>query len=303
MNILIAGGTGLIGSRLLELLDHERHNVTILSRRKREDAPECKYVQWSPSDESINLQNLDNYDAIINLAGAGIADKRWTANYKKIILDSRIQSARTLEKYLRLTHNKPSVYIGASAIGIYGDQGDKKLLESDEVGQGFLADVTKEWETAHRQIESLSERTVLLRIGIVLSTLGGALKEIIKPAQVGMYGYFGDGSAYYSWIHIDDMCKIIIESMENANMQGVYNATNPEPVTIKKLVKSVKRAKGGFGLAIPVPAISLKTMLGEMSQMLLNSTRVIPQRLMDANFKFDHNSLVPALKDLLSKKI
>jgi len=203
---------------------------------------------------------------------------------------------------LKLRQKLP-IYIGASAIGYYGNQGSKKMEENDGPGSGFLSEVTQQWEAAHDTILSNFARSVVLRIGIVLSTQGGALKEILKPAALGVYGFFGNGSAYYSWVHIDDICKMIVESIRDENFHGIYNATAPEPITIKDLVKVVKEAKGNLGLVMPVPAFALKLALGEMTQMLTDSMRVIPTRLNDQNYKFSFPEPLEAIKDILARKV
>lgn len=302
MKILITGGTGLIGSRLVELLGPDL-NINILTRSPRLSDGNVHYYKWDPKSKSMDERALDDVDAIINLAGAGIADKRWTDDRKKVILDSRIDSASTIAKYLKERSVKPSIYIGASAVGYYGDQGEKRLTEMDEPGDGFLAEVTEKWEIAHELITSIIERSMILRIGIVLSTKGGALKEILKPSALGAYGYFGNGQAYYSWVHIDDICGMIIAALEDDKYDGIYNGSAPEPLTNKDLVKATKKGKNGIGLVMPVPTLALKIAMGEMTQMLTNSTRVIPQKLLDEKHPFKYTDAAIAIRDLLARKI
>lgn len=301
MKILITGGSGLVGSRLSSFLKKQGHEIRILSRSNR-NHDHYKYFKWDTANHEMDVSALDNVDAVINLAGAGIADKRWTKERKKVILDSRVDSAKTLYKHMQNLPSKP-IYIGASAIGYYGDRGKQELVENDKPGKGFLSDVTKKWEESQEPISTLSQRFILLRIGIVLSTKGGALKEMIKPSKVGMYGYFGNGSAYYSWIHIDDLCKMIIDALHNEEINGTYNATATSPVTIKELTSALKQAKGGFGILMPTPEIGLRVALGEMSTMLLNSTRVIPEKFLSQGFEFDFEDPVVAIKDLLENNV
>jgi uncharacterized protein (TIGR01777 family) len=251
----------------------------------------------------MDAKAMEGIEAVINLAGAGIADERWTKERKQIILNSRLDSAATLAKYITQSDSNPKVYIGASAVGYYGDRADKKLIESDSAGTGFLADVTVAWEDAHKKLSEIIDRSVILRIGIVLSTKGGALKEILKPTALGAYGYFGNGNAYYPWIHIDDICGMMISAIDDESYSGIYNGSAPEPLTNKDLVRNVKKAKNGIGLIMPVPVVALKVVMGEMTQMLTNSTRAIPQKMVNQNYKFTYTDAASAVKDLLEKRI
>ena len=251
----------------------------------------------------MDAKALAGVDVVINLAGAGIADKRWTAQRKKELLDSRLDSLSTLSVLLSVLQIKPALFIGASAVGYYGDRGEERLSESSSPGTGFLSEVTTKWEASTARVAEQHKRSVILRIGIVLSKNGGALKEILKPAALGSYGYFGDGSAYYAWIHIDDICKIIQTQIEDSSYAGTYNATAPEPVTIKSLVKAAKEAKGGWGLLMPVPVMGLKLVLGEMTHMLTDSMRAVPERLMNEGYAFEHSDPVAAIKDILDRGV
>jgi len=300
--ILLAGGSGLIGTRLTQYLDKDQYTFNILSRSQRENGENYNYFLWDTNKKTIDPTALEGVSVVINLAGAGIADKRWTKSRKKVIIESRVNSAATIQNYIDLIP-KGATYIGASAVGLYGDQGEKKLIESDTAGNGFLADVTKEWEDAHNKLKSDFSRHILLRIGIVLSEKGGALKEMIKPSQVGMYGYFGNGNAYYSWVHIDDICEMIKCSIESNDYNGIYNATAPEPISIKALIQALKAAQSGTGLLMPIPSLGLKLALGQMAEMLTNSTRVIPQRLLEQNHNFLFTDAEEAIRDILARKI
>ncbi len=302
MKILITGGTGLIGSRLVELLGSDYH-INILTRSPRPSKDNVHYYKWDPKSKTMDDKALDGVEAIINLAGAGIADKRWTSERKKVILDSRVDSAMTLAHYLKDRSDRPKVYIGASAVGFYGDRGENRLTENDGPGEGFLSEVTVTWEDAHKLVTAAIDRSMILRIGIVLSTQGGALKEILKPTALGAYGYFGNGQAYYSWVHIDDICGMMIATLNDDNYNGVYNGSAPEPLTNKDLVKAVKKGKSGIGMVMPVPVLALKIAMGEMTEMLTNSTRVIPQKLIDENYAFKYTDAAIAVKDLLDRQL
>ena len=299
--ILIAGGSGLIGTRLMQYLP-DNYQFHVLSRSKRKSTDRIKYFTWDTGTRTMDMAAWENVSVVINMAGAGIADKRWTKSRKAELLSSRIDSVLTLKEAMASLDKLP-LYVGASAIGYYGHQGDRVQTEENGAGTGFLAEVTAQWEDAHQQIFPHFDREVLLRIGIVLSKHGGALKEMLKPAAFGVYGYFGNGSAYYSWVHIDDICQIILKCMEDATYQGIYNATAPQPITIKTLVQAMKKAKGGFGLTAPVPVIALKLVLGEMTQMLTDSMRVEPTRLNHEGYPFLYTDPKVAIKDILDRNI
>ena len=300
--ILIAGGSGLIGHRLTQYLSLNKYHFNILSRSSKKDTNNISYFLWDTQKRTLDPKALQDVAIVINLAGAGIADKRWTPARKKLLLESRLHSTYTLEQAIKALPSKPALYIGASAVGYYGNQGSTIMTEDDNRGSGFLADVTAKWEDAHQRVMPLCKRATLLRIGIVLSKNGGALKEILKPATAGIYGYFGNGEAYYSWIHIDDICRIIETHIREDKYSGTYNATAPEPITIKQLVTAVKKAKGGLGLVMPVPTLALRLAMGEMVQMLTDSMRVEPKRLLEQGFEFKMADPVEALKHILAEK-
>lgn len=300
--ILIAGGSGLIGSRLIEYLSDTYH-FHVLSRSGHKNTTQVSYFKWDTTTQEVEQGALEDVGIIINLAGAGIADKRWTAGRKKELLASRVASVSTLKKAVEQQGVSLPLYIGASAIGYYGNQGSSKLVETDGSGTGFLSEVTQKWEVAHNTILENFDRSVILRIGIVLSKNGGALKEILKPAALGVYGYFGDGQAYYSWVHIDDICEMIAQAIRDKAYKGSYNATAPEPITIKQLVQSVKQAKKQFGLVLPVPSFALKLVMGEMTQMLTDSMRVLPARFLEQGYAYRYPEPIAAIRDILERKI
>lgn len=300
--VLITGGSGLIGQRMLSFLPENEYEVRILSRNKSKVQRLSNYFYWDTSRLELDPNALEGIDYIINLAGAGIADKRWTSNRKNLILSSRVNSIKTLAANKHLI-SKECVFIGASAVGYYGDRGPEILKENSSLGEGFLSEVTNQWEQATADFANFFRRSVILRIGIVLSTQGGALKEMLKPAKFGMYSHFGNGQAFYPWIHIDDLCHILKESIQSELYSGVLNATAPEPVSIKNLVNTLKDVMPGFGIQLGVPAWILKMALGEMSTMLTGSMRAIPSKLMEMNHKFIHPNLKEALQDIIQHKV
>ena len=297
LKILIGGGTGLVGSNLKNQLEDLGHKVYVLSRRN--DASSKHIITWDLETQEMVL-NGENPDVIINLTGAGIADKAWNENRKKILIDSRVDSTAIFEKYIRMGELSPKLYVSASAVGIYGDRGEEVLTEDSKTGnaQSFLVDCCEQWEEAANKLEKIVERVVIVRIGLVLSNLGGALEKIQTPVKLGGAAYFGDGRQYYPWIHIDDLSRSIIHIINNTECKGVYNGVGPEPVSMKDFMKVLKNHFRSWALTFSVPGFFLKTAMGEMSRILLNSNRVIPQRLLDSGFKFKFNTLDEAIADL-----
>lgn len=302
-SILIAGGTGLIGKHIISCLDKDQYNISVLSRTKRV-SNNIQYYKWDLGKMEIEEEALKNVDIIINLAGAGIADKRWTESRKKEIIESRIKSNECLFKNLSERGIRPKAYISASAIGYYGNRGDEILTENSSVGKsGFLAQTTEQWEDAVFKLESQFERMVVVRVGLVLSTQGGALQKMLTPAKLGSAAYFGSGKQYYPWIHIDDIVQVFIEAIKNESMSGIFNGVSPEPIPVKEMSRSIKNALGGVRIVHSIPVFVLKILLGEMYTMLMNSARVMPKALLDQNFKFKFQDLDKALIDLIKREV
>lgn len=299
--ILIAGGTGLVGSRLLEMIDYTKYSVNILSRKKKKDTENINYFTWDFEKMEIE-DGAVQADYIINFTGAGIADARWTNARKKLLISSRVDSAKLIKQGLENTEHRPKAYISASAVGYYGDRGSEKLTEDSPAGEGFMADCCKIWEDSALELKHLVDRLIINRIGIVLSTKGGALPKILMTKAVGVYNYFGSGSQYYSWIHIDDLCRMFLKNISENTMTGIYNAVAPKPLTNKDFTIKIKEALGGIA-ALPAPKFGLRLLLGEMADVVLNSNRVYPNRLEENNFHFDNSDLGLAVKDLVDRKI
>jgi len=301
--VLIAGGTGLVGIHLSKLLKSEGYEVIHLSRTRDMNAKFPAY-HWDISKGTIEEEALEKADYIINLAGAGIADARWTDSRKKLIIDSRVDSTLLLRDYIKKGIAKPKAYISASAIGYYGNTGETLVDEHTPPSPGeFLSDSTVLWEKAVDKVAETEVRTVAIRIGIVLSTKGGALEKMLISFNFFQGAYFGDGQMWTSWIHIGDLCKAFQLAIENEEMQGVYNAAAPNPARNKELIKGIKEAKGSPAILLPVPEFGLKLLLGEMSAAVLGSTKVSDEKIRKAGFTFKYPELVPALKDILNRKI
>lgn len=297
--ILIAGGTGLVGTRLSTLLVEKGHAVRLLTRTPK---GENQFV-WDPAQGTIDERALEGVDAVINLAGAGIADKRWTPERKRLLIDSRVQSADTLREALKHVEQTPGIYVSASAIGYYGNSGEKRMDERDApVEDTFMVNCCQQWEGAAEKVGAMGLRTVIFRIGIVLAKDGGALPEVERPLKFGIGSYFADGQAWWSWIHIDDLCRMFLWAMENENVEGVYNAVAPFPERNLDLVKKMAQAMDRRVLYIPAPAFALRTALGEMSAVILNSNLVSGDKIMTEGFVFRHPKAEEALEEI-SKQV
>lgn len=292
--VVVAGGTGLIGTRLLSMLEEQGYTVRILTRQPKR--PE-QYA-WSPSTNTIDEKALVDADYIINLAGAGIAEGRWTDSRKRELIDSRVQSAETIRMALDRMKHRPLAYISASAIGYYGNTGEQACLETDQpVDDSFMPRCCDAWEAAAIRTGALAKRTAILRIGIVLAKEGGALKEIARPLYAGLGAYFDDGKAWWSWIHRDDMCRMLIWAMKNEAVSGVFNGVAPNAIRNYDLVKATAKAMGRSGaILLPTPAFALRLALGEMSAVVLNSNLVSSEKVQKAGFQFTFDTIDTALE-------
>lgn len=297
--LLIAGGSGLIGSAIREKALQEGWEVTLLSRTAGPGR-----IEWDPREGIIHLEESKTFDAIINLAGSSIAGGRWTRKRKKVIVDSRVQACSALQKYLQAGQLRTGIYIGASAIGIYGNKQNEPVDEITPVGPAddWMSSTVREWEAGHGSVEALGIQTIVLRIGIVLSMKGGALPEMLKTASIGILGYFGTGLQFWPWIHIDDLVRIFLQAAGDEHMRGLYFVGSPNPVTNKQITIAAARAYTQHRLVIPVPVVMLTLLLGEMRQMLLQSCNGRPTRLLKEGFKFHFSSIDEAMQDLIRKK-
>jgi uncharacterized protein (TIGR01777 family) len=301
--VLIGGGSGLIGQRLSVLLTEAGHEVRHLSRRERPFSLFDTY-RWDVKNGEIDPAALSGVTHVINLAGAGIADSRWTESRKKLIISSRTESTRLLKRAIR-EHQPPlKAYIAGTANGYYGDRGSEWLTEDSGPGKGFLSTSTQTWEAAVQEIPAeLNLPILIIRTGIVLSTTGGALPKMLLPLQAFTSTYFGDGSQYYSWIHLDDICRIFMRGVTDDQFRGVYNGSAPEPVTNKQFAQALIDATEKNAVLLPAPAFALRLALGDMADTVLSSTRCSAQKLLDHGFEFEYADLVSALRDLLERQL
>jgi len=290
--IAITGASGLIGSALVGHLKSEGHTVQRLVRRATVAPDE---IQWDPKTGYVDIEALRGVDAVIHLAGVGVGDKRWTKRYKSEILNSRLLGTTAIAN--AVAEVKPQVFISASAIGWYGDSGNRAVVESDSVGNDFLAAVCREWEGAADLAGDV--RTVKLRTGLVLDPTGGALGRMLPLFRFGLGGKLGSGKQWWSWITLHDVVRAIIFALEHP-IAGPVNLTTPNPVTNQEFTAALARAMNRPAL-FPAPAIALKIALGGFSSEVLGSKKVLPNALSDAGFVWDYPHITNALTALIDQ--
>ncbi len=298
MNILITGGTGFIGSALVANLSQQGHSITVLSRNPGSVTKLCG-TGVNAVGSLKELTPEDSWQVIINLAGAPIFDRRWTAGRKQTIRDSRIKLTEQLVAYLAGMTVKPELLISGSAIGYYGSQGDVMLTEQSATTEDFPQQLCRDWENAALAAEQFGVRVCLIRTGLVIANGGGILQRMLAPFRLGLGGRLGDGKQWMSWIHRQDWIAIAQLMIADASMRGAYNATAPNPVTNNEFSKVLAQHLSRPAL-LPVPAWLLKKLLGEMSELVLGSQRVMPERLLAAGFTFQYPDLNSALNEALS---
>ena len=294
-NVLITGGTGLIGKRLSHLLKSKGYQVRILSRKKINNNSDQIFT-WNIKKNYIDQNAFKNLDHIIHLAGAGIANKKWTPKRKKEIIDSRVTSTQLLYNTVNELKVPLKTFISASAIGYYGSITSETIFkETDQAADDFLGTVCKLWEQSIFQFKKLTTRTIALRTGIVLSKNGGALKKINTPIIAPL----GNGKQYMPWIHIDDLCRLYVQAIEDDRMKGSYNAVSLEHHTNYSFSQSVAKIYKRPLLPIGAPKFILKAILGEMSTIVLNGSRISANKIKKLGFEFHYEKLEDALKSLI----
>ena len=299
-NILITGATGLIGSRIVRNLQLRGHVIKILTRDPTR-VKNAEAFRWDIDSGQIDQKCLNGIDTIIHLAGAGIADKRWTKKRKEEIVDSRVKSSRLLFKAIEETGTKIDTIISASGAGYYGNRGDEILTEESSNGTGFLAECCKQWEDAIDEGSKFCERIIKLRIGIVLTRHGGALVELEKPVNFFAGAALGSGKQWIPWIHLYDMIAIFEKVVEDPSYNGVYNTSSPFPVTNSEFTRAMAKKLVRPVWPVNVPEFVLKSLLGEMSEVVLISDRLSAQKLLNAGFQFRYPALDNALTEIYSQ--
>jgi uncharacterized protein (TIGR01777 family) len=309
--ILITGGTGMVGRYLFKLLSDAHHQVIIITRKVPE-ASEHKtfshaYALWNPEKYWIEATAIHQADYIIHLAGAGVADERWTKKRKEEIVQSRVQGCKTIVQALNQIPNQVKGVFSASAIGWYGPDTEESRVggftENYPADAAFLGDTCRQWEENIQPVTALQKRLAIFRIGIVLDKSGGALPEFLKPLQFRVAAILGSGEQIISWIHLHDLCRMFVYAIENESISGIYNAVAPETVSNRNLNSQLaQHLYGNRFISMPVPGLALQIILGEMSIEVLKSATVNSQKIQDAGFKFEYPSVRAAIEQLLPNK-
>lgn len=298
MNILVSGSSGLVGTALLPFLAGHSHRIVRLVRHA--PGTGADEIFWNPASSSVDAASMEGMDAVVHLAGESIASGRWTHERKRRISDSRIGGTSLLSRTLQDLRRPPQVLISASAVGYYGDRGEEPLSEDSCGGSGFLADVCRRWEQAAASAANAGIRVVVLRLGMVLSPRGGALKKMLFPFRMGAGGRLGDGSQYVAWIALDDLLETILFLLSASALHGPVNAVAPGTLTNRDFTAVLSRVLRRPAM-FPLPAFGIRVLFGEMGeQVLLSGARVIPARLTHAGFKFLYPDLTSALRHILA---
>jgi uncharacterized protein (TIGR01777 family) len=308
--VLISGGTGLIGTNLSRHLIERGYEIIILSREKNKTSQDSKitYSFWNVEKQIIDAEVVRKADHIIHLAGAGVMDKKWTNEYKKTILESRTKSAELILNCLKENPHQAKTFVSASAIGWYGEDAkslERKegFIETDLPVNDFLGETCLLWEASVEPVSGLEIRLVKLRTGIVLSNHGGAFKEYKTPLNFGLAPILGNGKQIVSWIHIDDLCRMYCEAIENNYLHGSFNAVAPEPVSQKTLILILgQKMRHRFFIPIYVPAFILKLIFGKRCIEILKSTTVGNKKIKAMGFTFLYPTIEAAIEELISKK-
>jgi uncharacterized protein len=301
MRIIITGGSGLIGRELTATLSYAEHEVIVLSRTpdRVQDLPlKAKAVEWDGRTAAGWGQLVDGADAIVNLAGANIGAGRWSAERKKLLLNSRLEAGQAVVEAIRAATQKPRVLVQASAVGYYGPHGNEEVTETTPVGTDFLAQLAKEWEASTAVVEDLGVRRIIARTGIVLSPEGGALPRMMTPFRFFVGGPVGSGRQWFPWIHFTDEVNALKFFVESDSASGAYNLCSPTPLTNAEFSRVLGR-RMRRPCWLPVPDLALRLLFGEMADLLLKGQKQLPRRLQRSSFKFIYSSADAALKDII----
>lgn len=303
--VLISGGTGMVGKYLTKFLTEKGYKVIVLSRKLAINPlanSSVSFAAWDIKKQEMDIAALQKADYIIHLAGAGVMEKKWTNEYKKEIVSSRVESAKLIIESLKKYPNKVQAVISASAIGFYGKDAEPPISFTEDAAadKSFLGETCRLWEESINPVTTLNKRLVKLRIGIVLGKNAGALKEFMAPLKFGMATILGNGKQMISWIHIEDLCRMFLFAIENNNMNAVYNAVAPQPVNNKTLMLTLAKKMNPF-VYIPfyIPAFILKIMLGGRSIEVLKSAAVSCKKITDLGFSFLYPDINKAMDDLI----
>ncbi|MBD2300913.1 TIGR01777 family protein [Nostoc sp. FACHB-87] len=305
MKVAITGATGLVGSRLVERLQTEGHQVLVLTRNAgfaqkvfpAVNFPSVEIITYTPTTSGTWQDAVSGCEAVVNLAGEPIGEGRWTAERKQEILNSRQLGTQKIVEAIAKANSKPRVLVNTSAIGFYGTSETATFDEASVSGNDFLAQVCQAWEAEATKVKDAGVRLVILRFGIVLGK-GGALAKMIPPFQMFAGGPIGSGRQWFSWIHIDDVVNLILQALSKSDMEGVYNATAPNPVRMNDLAQTVGTVLNRPSW-LPVPAFAIEALLGDGAIVVLEGQQVLPKRTLESGFTYQYPNLQPALKQIL----
>lgn len=300
MKIIISGASGLVGSALTDAFRAEGYRVSHLVRPGAHSQPSASQeIPWDPQSARLEVSGLEGADVVVNLSGASIGARRWTAARKQVLRSSRLDSTRVLVDALAQVRAKPQVFVSASAVGYYGNRGDQILTESSEGGTDFLSLLAQDWEAQANRATQAGIRTVILRMGVILSDRGGALGQMLRPFRFGLGGRLGSGRQWLSWIAIEDVVRIVRLVIDRSDLHGPLNAVAPEPVRNADFARIVGRLLDRPAV-FPAPEFALRLALGELAgALLLTSQRAMPERLLAANYAFGFGSLETTLRSRL----
>ena len=301
MRITLTGASGFIGSRLVARLHERGHELHLLGRAPRKGMlATARFSIWDAAASEPPLEALEGADAVVHLAGEPVA-QRWTAEVKRRIRSSRVDSTNLLVAALEKVTQKPQVLVCASAIGYYGDRGNEVLAETAKPGAGFLPEVCVEWEASAGKARELGMRVVPVRIGIVLHPEGGALEQMLPPFKWGVGGRIASGEQWMSWIHLDDMVRLLVHAVETPGLNGALNAAAPNAVTNAEFTQVLGRTLRRPAI-LPVPEFAVRALFGEMASIVIASQKVVPTATLASGFRFEHEQLAAALAHLLTEK-
>lgn len=307
MKVAVTGATGFVGSRLVERLQAEGHQILVLTRNAEPAKrvfptaafPNVEIIAYSPLESGAWQRSISGCDAVVNLAGAPIAESRWTPERKQEISESRKLGTRKIVEAIAQANPKPTVLVNSSAIGYYGTSETATFEESAKPGSDFLAQVCQDWENEAERVKSAGVRLVILRTGIVLG-MGGAIAKMLLPFRMFAGGPIGSGRQWFSWIHRDDLVSLILQALTQTDMTGIYNATAPNPVKMAELCQALGQVMNRPSW-LPVPDFALEALLGDGAQVVLQGQQVLPKRTEASGFKFAYSTVKPALEEVLSQ--
>ncbi len=305
MKIAITGATGFVGTRLVQQLHELGHRILVLTRNRdraqrvfpASSFPNLKIMTYTPKQSGTWQESISGCDGVVNLAGAPLADQRWTPERKREILESRQLGTRTLVEAIANAEDRPAVLVNASAVGYYGTSETATFDETSTAGDDFLAQVCQTWEAEARQVKETGTRLTILRFGIVLGD-GGAIAKMLLPFKLYAGGPIGSGRQWFSWIHRDDLVRLIVEALTQPKFEGVYNATAPNPVRMEQLCEALGDAMHRPSW-LPVPGFAIEALLGDAAKVVLEGQNVLPERTLNAGFEFKYSTIEPAVDQVI----